>query len=69
VSVRFERLSGRFPRWVVGNQADIDRVVQGRGCTLLYDAKGNPLVLFEDDWALRWTLERETALTFLETAP
>jgi peptide chain release factor 3 len=69
VSCRFERLSGRFPRWVVGDQADIDRVVQGRGCTLLYDAKGNPLVLFEDDWALRWTLERETALTFLDTTP
>jgi hypothetical protein len=49
--------------------ADIDRVVQGRGCTLLYDATGNPLLLFEDDWALRWTLERETALTFLESAP
>jgi peptide chain release factor 3 len=69
VSCRFERLSARFPRWVSGDPADIDRVVQGRGCTLLYDAKGNPLLLFEDDWALRWTLERETALTFLEAAP
>jgi peptide chain release factor 3 len=69
VSCRFERLTARYPRWVLGPQADIDRVVQGRGCTLLYDAKGNPLLLFEDNWALRWTLERETALTFLETAP
>jgi peptide chain release factor 3 len=69
VSCRFERLGGRFPRWVLGPQADIDRVVQGRGCTLLYDAKGNPLLLFDDNWGLRWTLERETALTFLESAP
>jgi peptide chain release factor 3 len=69
VSCRFERLTARYPRWVQGDPAAIDRVVQGRGCTLLYDAKGNPLLLFEDNWALRWTLERETALTFLEAAP
>jgi peptide chain release factor 3 len=69
VSCRLEKLAGRFPRWVIGDQADIDRVAQQRGCSLLYDGKGNPLVLFEDDWALRWTLERETALTFLESAP
>jgi hypothetical protein len=36
---------------------------------LLYDAKGNPLILFEDAWGLRWALERETGVAFLEVAP
>ncbi len=69
VRCRLEKLSARYPRWVSGDPAAIERVVQGRGCTLLYDALGNPLLLFEDTWSLRWTMERETDLTFSETAP
>jgi hypothetical protein len=36
---------------------------------LLYDAKGNPLILFEDSWGLRWALDREKGVTFHEIAP
>ena len=36
---------------------------------LLYDAKGNPLILFEDAWGLKWALERETKVVFSEVAP
>jgi peptide chain release factor 3 len=69
VRCRLERVAGRHPRWVVGPQAEIERVARERGRSLLYDAKGHPLILFEDDWSLRWTLERETALAFHEVAP
>ena len=40
-----------------------------RPTTILFDAKGHPLLLFEDAWGLRWVLERETAVTFHEVAP
>jgi peptide chain release factor 3 len=66
---RLEKISARYPRWVVGKQADIDRLANDRGRMLLYDAKGNPLILFEDAWGLRWALEREKEVTFLEVAP
>ncbi|MFL5576604.1 MAG: peptide chain release factor 3 [Gemmatimonadaceae bacterium] len=69
VRCRLEKVSGRNPRWVVGPKAEIERVSRERGRSLLYDAKGHPLLLFDDDWTLRWTLERETALTFHEVAP
>jgi peptide subunit release factor RF-3 len=36
---------------------------------LLYDAKGHPLILFEDSWGLRWALEREKDVEFFEVAP
>jgi hypothetical protein len=36
---------------------------------LLYDATGAPLILFEDNWGLRWALEREKTLTFHDVAP
>jgi hypothetical protein len=35
----------------------------------LYDAKGNPLVLFADEWNLRWALQHEEKVTFHEVAP
>jgi peptide chain release factor 3 len=69
VRCRLEKVPGRFPRWVVGPDAEIERIARDRGRTLLYDAKGHPLLLFEDAWSLRWVLEHETAITFHETAP
>jgi peptide chain release factor 3 len=69
VRCRLEKMGGKFPRWVVGPQADIERIGRERGRTILYDATGAPLILFEDSWGVRWTLERETALKFFEAAP
>ncbi len=69
VRCRLERMSGKSPRWVVGPAAEIDRIARDRNCTLLYDAKGHPLLLFEDAWTLRWALERETSVAFHEVAP
>jgi peptide chain release factor 3 len=69
VPCRLERLAGRFPRWVVGNEEDIARVARMRGHLRLYDARGHSLILFEDAWMLRSTLQHETAITFHEVAP
>ena len=69
VRCRLEKVSGRFPRWVVGPEEEIERVAHDRKCTLLYDAKGHPLLLFEDAWTLRWTMEQVTTLQLFEVAP
>ena len=66
---RLEKISARHPRWIVGPPAEVERIARDRGRMLLYDAKGHPLVLFEDAWGLRWVLERETGVTFHEVAP
>ena len=69
VPCRLEPFAGRYPRWVVGPQDDIERVARSQGTTLLFDAKGNPLLLFQDAWALRWAQDKETTITFLDNAP
>jgi peptide chain release factor 3 len=69
VSCRLEAFSGRYPRWVIGPEEDIQRVARGQGMTLLYDVKGNPLILFQDAWAMRYAQDKETSIRFLETAP
>jgi len=68
-SCRIERISARYPRWVTGPADEIERLGRDRGRMLLYDAKGNPLILFEDAWGLRWALEREATVQFHDVAP
>ena len=69
VPCRLEPFAGRYPRWVIGPEEDIERVARSQGTTLLFDAKGNPLLLFQDSWALRWAQEKETTIKFLDNAP
>ena len=69
VPCRLEKLSYRFPRWVIGTEEDIERVARGRGRMRLYDAKNNSIIVFDDIWTLRSTLQHETALRFLESPP
>ncbi|HEX5003852.1 MAG TPA: peptide chain release factor 3 [Gemmatimonadales bacterium] len=66
---RFEPVGYRYPRWVTGTPAAIEQAATARGRLRLYDTKGQPLLLFETDWALRWALENERELTFHTVAP
>jgi peptide chain release factor 3 len=69
VPCKLEKISARYPRWVVGPTAEIERVARERGRLLLFDAKGHPMLLFEDAWAMRYVVEREKGLAFHEVAP
>ncbi len=55
---RFEPLAYRYPRWVTGDAAAVARATSAPGRMRLFDAKGHPLVLFHDQWALRRALEQ-----------
>jgi peptide chain release factor 3 len=66
---KLEAVGYSHPRWVTGPQREIERVGHGHGRLLVYDNKGNALILFADRWALKSTLERETEVQFHEAAP
>jgi len=66
---RFEPVGYRYPRWVSGTTEAIGKAASARGRLRLYDAKGQPLLLFENEWALRWATENEKDLTFHVVAP
>jgi len=66
---RFEKMTYRFPRWLTGPKADVERVSQGQNRMRLFDHKGNTVVLFSDNWALRRALQHEEKVTFHETQP
>jgi len=69
VKCRLEKVSGRYPRWVVGAAAEIERLAQDPGRTLLYDARGTPLILFDSQWGMRWALDHERSVAFHDVAP
>ena len=70
VKARLEPMSYRFARWVEGPMADIERVaLGGYGRTLVFDAKEKPLILFDSEWTMRTTIEREKELQFFDVAP
>ncbi len=66
---RFESVGYRHPRWVTGTVDAIEQAASARGRLRLFDTKGRPLLLFENEWALRWALENERKLTFHDVAP
>jgi peptide chain release factor 3 len=70
VKARLEPMSYRFARWVEGPMAEVERVASGGyGRALVFDAKQKPLVLFDSEWTMRTTIEREKELTFFDVAP
>jgi peptide chain release factor 3 len=69
VRCKLEPVHARFPRWVTGPEEEIERLGRESGRMLLYDAKGAPLVLFDDQWSMRHTVEVEKKLQFHDVAP
>jgi peptide chain release factor 3 len=66
---RLKPIAFAHPRWVRGPEAAIERASQQAGRMRLYDTRGNSLLLFENDFSLRWALERETDLEFSDSPP
>jgi peptide chain release factor 3 len=70
VKARLEGMSYRHARWVEGPMAEIERVAAGGyGRALVYDSKEKPLVLFDSEWTMKTTIEREKDLSFHDVAP
>jgi len=69
VEARLDRLPYTRARWVTGPEAEIERLGRGYDRLLVYDAKDRPLILFQSDYALRSTVEREEVVGFHEIAP
>jgi peptide chain release factor 3 len=70
VKARLEPLAYSCARWVVGDSAQIRLVAGGgHGRTLVHDAKGQPMILFDNEWTMRNTMTREKELQFHDVAP
>ena len=66
---RLKSMAFGHPRWVSGPAAALERAAEQPGRLRVFDTRGHPLFLFEDEWTLRWALDHEPELTFSEVAP
>jgi peptide chain release factor 3 len=69
VEARLEPMSYTKARWAEAPEAELQRLAGGHGRMLVYDAKGKPLILFDSEWTLRTTVEREKDIAFHDVAP
>jgi peptide chain release factor 3 len=69
VKARLEHMSFVAARWVVAPRAEVNRLAGGHGRMLVYDAKQAPLVLFDSEWTMRTTIDREKGIAFHDVAP
>ena len=69
VRCRLEPIVYRYPRWITGEAREIERLSEERGVMRLFDAKGQLLLLFENEWRLRWLSERASGVRFHDVAP
>jgi peptide chain release factor 3 len=65
VAVRLRPLPYKRARWVEGASFDPKRFMREGVSTYVVDAESRPLVLFENDWALRTTVEKNPELRFI----
>ena len=70
-TTKIEKISARYPRWVTGPRDKIEKAANESGRMLLFDSKGMPIILFKDEWSLRWALknDNDSGITFHEIAP
>ncbi|WP_281889575.1 peptide chain release factor 3 [Paenibacillus sp. YYML68] len=67
VDVQLSRMTYQFARWLVGD--DIDPSKFRINSQLVKDKNDNYVALFENEYALRTSTEKNPTLKFLETAP
>lgn len=67
VDVQLQRMPYQFARWIVADKVDPSKF--RINSTLVKDKKGNYVVLFENEYAMRTAMEKNPDAKFLETAP
>jgi peptide chain release factor 3 len=62
-------MSYRAARWVTGPRPAIEALTGGHGRALVTDSRARPVILFDSEWTLKSTVEREEEVEFHDVAP
>ena len=66
VEIRLENMPYEHIRWIVGNGVEMDRLTGTSDMKKIQDLKGNPLLIFVNEWSVGMTLDRNPGLTLEE---
>ena len=66
VEIRLENLPYEHIRWIENKDIDLDRLTGTSDMKKIKDLKGNPLLLFVNQWSIGMTIERNNGLILSE---
>lgn len=66
--VRREALPYRFVRWVVQSPCPLENLKLSSTSSLAQDGRDRDVILFENEWSIRWAIEHNEGLLLAETA-
>lgn len=66
--IRRQQLPYRFVRWITKSPKAIEDLKLSSTSSLAKDARERDVILFENEWSIRWALENNEGLELAETA-
>ena len=66
VEIRLENLPYEHIRWIENKEIDLDKLTGTSDMKKIKDLKGNPLLLFVNQWSIGMTIERNSGLVLSE---
>ncbi len=69
VEAKFESLSFRLARWIVGSEEELEKFEPSRLAVRVQDGQGRLVCLFPSQWDLDYTVEKNPALQFSAVSP
>jgi peptide subunit release factor RF-3 len=66
--IRREQLNYRYVRWITKTPKPLDKLKLSSTCSLAQDSHDRDVILFENEWSIRWALEHNEGLELAETA-
>lgn len=68
VDLRIQQLPFRYARWITGESIDPKELNLTSGTMITEDHEGRHVLLFENDWSVRWAEERNKGLELSDIA-
>jgi len=63
VDIRLHHLPHKHARWLVWESDETDRLNLTSSTMIVEDNQGRPVLLFENDWSIKWAEERNKGIT------
>ncbi|HOK42884.1 MAG TPA: peptide chain release factor 3, partial [Thermoclostridium caenicola] len=69
VDLKIQRLPHRHARWIVSSPAEPDQLNLTSSTMLVHDGRGNPVLLFENEWSVNWARDKNKGLELSDISP
>ena len=66
--IRRQQLGYRFVRWITKSPRPVEELKLSSTSSLAKDSHDRDVILFENEWSIRWALENNEGLELAETA-